>query len=516
MAPTSNASVDQLQPFLRSPSRSQDDSRQEFDYGSTQSAPRTEQDDDTQGISIRTGPDTPLPKMQITILFIMRMSEPIALLSILPFVYRMVQENLPGVPEKQIGYYIGFIESVFAIVQFVTVFLWGRVSDRIGRKPVLLIGLAGTFVSVNCYGLSKTFPQMILARSIAGLMNANIGVLKSMMGEITDETNQARAFSLLPLSFAVGSIIGPSIGGKLSNPTESFPDLFGNSAFLAKYPYWLPCFVSTTFNLFGFIAGLLFLKESLPASARRQEAQKYQAVTSQDNGDSTEEISDTPSPPRLRDFLTRNVVVTLINSAMMNFVNICYISILPLFLSSRIEAGGISFSKEAIGYFLGANGVITIIVQLFIFPRMEKAMGGPLNTLRRALTFLPLVFVCFPVAHFAAKEYGSKATTAVLGILLLLRGMSSIMVVSSTLCVNNVVPSRAALGSINGMQQSLGCLSRAIGPVFSTSLFAFSITHTYQFIDGQAVWLVFIGIALITWFTSAKMRKANKSQWRRH
>lgn len=70
-------------------------------------------------------------------------------------------------------------------------------------------------------------------------MNANIGVIKSTIGELTDETNQARAFSFIPLAFAFGSIIGPSIGGKLSNPTQEFPQWFGNSAFLAKYPYWL-------------------------------------------------------------------------------------------------------------------------------------------------------------------------------------------------------------------------------------------------------------------------------------
>jgi MFS family permease len=80
---------------------------------------------------------------------------------------------------------------------------------------------------------------MIISRSILGLMNANIGVLKCVFGEITDETNQARAFSLMPLCFAIGSIIGPSIGGKFSNPTEGFPRWFADSAFLAKYPYWL-------------------------------------------------------------------------------------------------------------------------------------------------------------------------------------------------------------------------------------------------------------------------------------
>lgn len=91
---------------------------------------------------------------------------------------------------------------------------------------------------MNMFGLAKTLPQMIVARCIAGLMNANISVLKSMLGELTDETNQARAFSLLPLCFAFGSMVGPAMGGALSEPAEQFP-AFRHSDFLKKYPYWL-------------------------------------------------------------------------------------------------------------------------------------------------------------------------------------------------------------------------------------------------------------------------------------
>lgn len=62
---------------------------------------------------------------------------------------------------------------------------------------------------------------------------------KCVLGELCDETNQARAFSFIPLSYAVGSILGPSIGGWLSHPVEGFPSLFGRSIFLAENPYWL-------------------------------------------------------------------------------------------------------------------------------------------------------------------------------------------------------------------------------------------------------------------------------------
>lgn len=73
-------------------------------------------------------------------------------------------------------------------MQFLTGLLWGSLSDRIGRKPVLLIGLLGTFASVNAFGLSRSFNQMIAARALNGLMNGNVAVIRSVLGELTDET----------------------------------------------------------------------------------------------------------------------------------------------------------------------------------------------------------------------------------------------------------------------------------------------------------------------------------------
>jgi hypothetical protein len=280
----------------------------------------------------------------------------------------------------------------------------------------------------------------------------------------------------------------------------------------------------------GFFTGFFFLKETLPSKVRKQEADKARDSARLSNQETTtstpllegdrtqvrEEEEEEVARPKIRDLLTRNVVFALLNSVMMNFVNICYIAVLPLFLYTPVGDGGVSLTKEQIGYYMAANGLITIVVQLFIFPPMERSMGGPLATLQRALTLLPFSFFCFPLAHYASKEYGHYATAGVLGLLLLLRGGSSIMVVSSNLCVINVVPTRTALGSINGLQQSLACLSRAIGPVFSTSLFAFSISHTYNFFDGQMIWLVFSVISLMTWYLSSQMRGANESQWRHH
>lgn len=83
-----------------------------------------------------------------------------------------------------------------------------------------------------------------------------------MIGEITDETNQARAFSFLPLCFAIGSIIGPILGGFLARPAEQFPHLgLFQARFWKDFPYFLPCAVSALFVLFSLIIGILYLQE---------------------------------------------------------------------------------------------------------------------------------------------------------------------------------------------------------------------------------------------------------------
>lgn len=71
------------------------------------------------------------------------------------------------------------------------VFRWGRLSDRIGRKPVILCGLFGLTLSSASFGLSRTYIGLIVSRALAGMLSGNIGVMKSAIGEITDETNMA-------------------------------------------------------------------------------------------------------------------------------------------------------------------------------------------------------------------------------------------------------------------------------------------------------------------------------------
>jgi len=80
-------------------------------------------------------------------------------------------EDLKIADAKNVGYYSGLIESAFAFTQFLTILQWGRASDRIGRRPILITGLSGVSISILVFGFSRNLPMMIAARCIAGALS---------------------------------------------------------------------------------------------------------------------------------------------------------------------------------------------------------------------------------------------------------------------------------------------------------------------------------------------------------
>lgn len=99
-------------------------------------------------------------------------------------------------------------ESLFYVTEAVCILQWGKTSDRIGRKPILLAGLLGQTLSMVGFGFSRRYWALILSRCAQGLLNGNIGVTKSAMAEITDETNRARGFAFIHLVWTIGGTIG--------------------------------------------------------------------------------------------------------------------------------------------------------------------------------------------------------------------------------------------------------------------------------------------------------------------
>lgn len=207
------------------------------------------------------------PTWQIFVISIMRFLEPLAFTSLFPYVYFMIRDFHIAEDETGISKYAGYLSASFAFSQFLFGIKWGSISDRIGRKRVLVIGLFGTSVALLTFGFSPNYYIALMARLAMGAVNGNIAVLRTMIGEmVTERSHQAIAFSTLPLLWNVGSVIGPLIGGSkyLTRPHKASIDTVDDfyDDFLNKYPYALSNIVVSLIIWFGILCGVLFLEET--------------------------------------------------------------------------------------------------------------------------------------------------------------------------------------------------------------------------------------------------------------
>ena len=97
-------------------------------------------------------------------------------MSIFPYIYYMIASFGITKDDRQIAIYAGMVTSAFAFAEFSTGVFWGRLSDKVGRKPVLLTGLAGTGLSMLVFGFAKSLPHALLARALGGVLNGYVGL----------------------------------------------------------------------------------------------------------------------------------------------------------------------------------------------------------------------------------------------------------------------------------------------------------------------------------------------------
>ncbi|KAF4613857.1 hypothetical protein D9613_007964 [Agrocybe pediades] len=437
---------------------------------------------------------TPLPKLQIAIVLLLQICEPICSQSIYPYINELVGTlNIVKGDERRIGYYAGLIESLFFLTEAITVFQWSRTSDRIGRKPVMMIGMIGTMLSMLCFGLSRTFVTLVISRCLCGLLNGNIGVIKSTMGELTDNTNRADAFALMPAVWALGATMGPLLGGTLTRPADNFPGVF-TSPFWKEYPYFLPCVATSSVVLVIFvITGFLF-EETAPIIHDKIPKSRDSSVSS------TSTSSTLDSEPRysstrvsFRGLLTFPVVISIANYVTLAFLNISTNALLPLFFHMPINMGGLDLDPVTIGYVMGIYGFGTGMFQVFFFAKIVRRWGIRRVFIMSMATFIP-VFMMFPFISLLAKSYG-----VFWGVWVVVFAMLFILFFMDTaygcifMYVTESAPNRRSLGATNGLAQTTVSTARAIGPALSTSLYSFSIER--QILGGYGVYAVLTTLA---------------------
>ncbi|KAH9469446.1 hypothetical protein Pst134EA_006735 [Puccinia striiformis f. sp. tritici] len=163
-----------------------------------------------------------------------------------------------------------------------------------------------------------------------------------MVAEITTAENQALAFSLLPTSYAVGSAIGPLLGGYLSRPAERFPNSwFATSQFWQNHPWLLPCAVAAIAPLLGLVMATLWLNETLPKK-KSINTEREPLLQSQADIDVQESlVPAVSSPTKILDLLKdRNLLVILISYSLLSFQTISLEALIVLFAYTPVKSGG--------------------------------------------------------------------------------------------------------------------------------------------------------------------------------
>ncbi|KAG1819574.1 major facilitator superfamily domain-containing protein [Suillus subaureus] len=456
---------------------------------------------------------TPLPKGQLAALCIVRLVEPIAFTQLFPYVNEFMSDlHLTDDPSK-IGFYSGLVESVFAMSQLCSIYQWAKISDAIGRRPVIFFGIIGLAITTLMFGLSKSLASVLVARCLGGLFSGNVAVIHSVLGEITDSTNQMVALPIYGLTWPLGSIIGPLIGGTFSHPASKYPEMLGYQ-FLKDYPYFLPCFIASMIAIIGIFLGFIFLEETLPS---KRNGKKSCSPNSNTNGNRAIIAPALPEKPLSVSKLCSIPVISALalSGFMLSYIGTSFDVVFVLFCYSPIESGGLAFSASQIGYSLAIAGAIGATIQLCIMSYLLRTFDSA-KMYSFCMGIWPYTFLVLPLLNLIARA-GLDETTGELGtatvallwvgiaFVLMLTKIASLAYTVSMILIKENAPNAASLGQSNGIVQFAMCFARSFSPFVVSALF--SISTEYNLLCGQLWLVIMVTVSFLGLTTSRKVEQ---------
>lgn len=487
--------------------------------------------------------DDGFPTGQLLALGFCRIAEPIAFTSILSYNYVMIVHFQHG-DDTNASFYAGLLVSAFAVAEASTAMVWGTISDRYGRKPIVLIGLAGTALSSLLFGFATNFWVALGARVVGGLLNGNVAVMQTMVAEMcTKPEYEPRAYAMPPFMWSLGSIVGAAMGGYLAEPARFYPSIFSKDGLFGVYPYLLPNLVAVGAIVLAIIQGYFFLKETNPRFHAAVEEDDEE-----DDGPADERTPLQPKPRRnsvlevistgtrrpsfisgsmptmiepsfdlrkgsittLHDVQTikpkivdtepiqpikafnRQVILWTIALVVMCYHQMAFGSLLPIYFldepntgSSLDLKGGLGYTVHDVGAYMSVNGVIALFIQAAIFPVFVGRVGV-WKSLVSLLILCPITYVIVPFLSLLPR---ANVQWGVYGVLALENFFMIIIYPCLLIAIKNATSSPLVLGKVNGLAMSACSGARTIAPPLTGIIYS---------AGGSAIaWWSIAGVAVV-------------------
>jgi len=315
---------------------------------------------------------------------------------------------------------IGLLGTSYSGAQFLFTPLWGWISDRVGRRPILLMSVAGSVISYTIFGWAPSLLWLFISRLAGGLFGANISTAQAYIADITTPENRARGMGLVGAAFGIGFVVGPAIGGLLS-----------------RYSYSLPGYAAAALSFIAFVFALVRLPESLPGKERARLAAERQRPGS--------EIEALFKALGNRD-LARTLAVYFL--AIFAFSNMQMT--FPLFTQAVY-----GYDAAHNGYLFAFIGLMSAVVQGGLIGRLSHRFGeGPLAITGVFLTMLGLGLV--PLAVHVGE----------LMVLLAVVGVGIALTNPTLTTIVSLRSDPSMQGSVLGVNRSTSSLARMLGPLW--------------------------------------------------
>ena len=348
---------------------------------------------------------------------------------------------------------ITLLMAAYSFAQFLTAPFWGRLSDRVGRRPVLIASMAGAIVAYVWLGVAYSLWTLFAARILAGAMAGNISAAFAYVADVTTPANRAKGMGLIGAALGLGFIIGPAIGGTLAGSDPLNAD------------YATPCFLAAVLSTIALISTALILKESLSAETRARAAAKRYA---------------NPLVQFLGGLKREHIAALILLAFMATFVFAGMEATFALW--SEREFG---WGPRQNGYLFAGVGLLTVGVQ-----------GGAIGALARRFNERSLIvaggsifaigLALIPLAHDLVTLVGAMALLA-LGFAVFNPSLNSLL---------SLRAGSEEQGAILGIGRSAAILGRVVGPAWAGILFA-GIGRDWPFLGGAIVMAAAVVVTIV-------------------